>query len=73
MVCLEGHYRHSSEPEEEYEGVDMAECGMQAYPEFVGFVPSTGPGEGTPSCVQPNAAEGEAADGRAPSMSMQTS
>ena len=22
--------------EEEYEGVDMAECGMEAYPEFVG-------------------------------------
>lgn len=30
--------------EEEYEGVDIAECGMQAYPEFVAaYVPDPGP------------------------------
>ena len=48
--------------EQEYEGVDMAECGMQAYPEFVsGFVPSTGTGEGTPRPAQPKAAKDGAA------------
>ena len=60
--------------EQEYEGVDMAECGMQAYPEFVsGFVPSTGAGEGTPRPAQPKAAKDGAAGDSAPSMSMQTS
>ena len=30
--------------EEEYEGVDMSECGLEAYPEFTQGIPSGGPG-----------------------------
>ncbi len=51
-------------PEEEYEGVDLAECGMQAYPEFVSaYPPDTGSGQsGSPSpAADRRAVLGEAA------------